>query len=53
MHVLSSRPPPSHILWCNKGFQAELDTKEDFLFRTQREKEPLSDFYQRFLQLKA
>jgi hypothetical protein len=36
-----------------QGFQAELDMEEDFLSCTQREKETLSDFYQRFLQLKA
>jgi hypothetical protein len=36
-----------------QGFQAELDTKEDFLSCAQREKETLPNFYQRFLQLKA
>jgi hypothetical protein len=36
-----------------QGFQAELDMEKDFLSCTQREKETLSDFYQRFLQLKA
>jgi hypothetical protein len=35
------------------GFQAELDSEEDFLSCTQREKETLSNFYQRFLQMKA
>jgi hypothetical protein len=34
-----------------QGFQAELDTEEDFLSYTQREKETLPNFYQRFLQL--
>jgi hypothetical protein len=36
-----------------QGFQAELDSEEDFLSCTQREKETLPNFYQRFLQLKA
>jgi hypothetical protein len=36
-----------------QGFQAELDSEEDFLSCTQRGKETLPDFYQRFLQLKA
>jgi hypothetical protein len=36
-----------------QGFQAELDTEEDFLSCAQREKETLPNFYQRFLQLKA
>jgi hypothetical protein len=36
-----------------QGFQAELNTKEDFLSCAQREKETLPNFYQRFLQLKA
>jgi hypothetical protein len=36
-----------------QGFQAELDTEEDFLSCAQREKERLLDFYWRFLQLKA
>jgi hypothetical protein len=31
----------------------ELDTEEDFLCYAQREKETLSNFYRRFLQLKA
>jgi hypothetical protein len=35
------------------GFQAELDSEEDFLSCTQREKETLPNFYQRFLQMKA
>jgi hypothetical protein len=35
------------------GVQAEHDTKEDFLSCTQREKETLPNFYQRFLQLKT
>jgi hypothetical protein len=36
-----------------QGFQAELDSEEEFLLYTQREKETLLNFYQRFLQLKA
>jgi hypothetical protein len=36
-----------------QGFQAELDTEEDFLSCAQREKETLPKFYRRFLQLKA
>jgi hypothetical protein len=36
-----------------QGFQAELDTEEDFLSYAQREKETLPEFYRRFLQLKA
>jgi hypothetical protein len=36
-----------------QGFQAELDTEEDFLSCAQREKETLHNFYRRFLQLKA
>jgi hypothetical protein len=36
-----------------QGFQAELDTEEDFLSCAQREKETLPNFYRRFLQLKA
>jgi hypothetical protein len=36
-----------------QGFQAELDTEENFLSYTQREKETLPNFYQRFLQLMA
>jgi hypothetical protein len=36
-----------------QGFQAELDSEEDFLSCTQREKEALPSFYQRFLQMKA
>jgi hypothetical protein len=35
------------------GFQAELDSEEDFLSCTQREKETLPNFYRRFLQMKA
>jgi hypothetical protein len=31
----------------------DLDTEEDFMSCIQREKEPLPNFYQRFLQLKA
>jgi hypothetical protein len=34
-------------------FQAELDSEEDFLSCTQRDKETLLNFYQRFLQMKA
>jgi hypothetical protein len=41
------------ILLNFQGFQAELDTKEDFLSCVQKEREPLLNFYQRFLQLKA
>jgi hypothetical protein len=36
-----------------QGFQAELDSKEDFLSCIQREKETLPNFYRRFLQTKA
>jgi hypothetical protein len=36
-----------------QGFQAELDTKEDFPSCAQREKETLANFYQWFLQFKA
>jgi hypothetical protein len=36
-----------------QGFQAELNTEEDFLSCSQREKETLSNFYRMFLQLKA
>jgi hypothetical protein len=36
-----------------QGFEAELDTEEDFLSCAQSEKETLSNFYQRFPQLKA
>jgi hypothetical protein len=36
-----------------QGFQAELNTEEDFLSCTQREKETLPNVYWRFLQLKA
>jgi hypothetical protein len=41
------------ILLNFQGFQAELDTEEDFLSCIQKEREPLSEFYLRFLQLKA
>jgi hypothetical protein len=41
------------ILLYFQGFQAELDIEEDFLSYIQKEREPLLDFYQRFLQLKA
>jgi hypothetical protein len=40
------------ILLNFQGFQAELDT-EDFLSCVQKEREPLPEFYRRFLQLKA
>jgi hypothetical protein len=36
-----------------QGFQAELESEEDFLSCTQREKETLPNFYQMFLQMKA
>jgi hypothetical protein len=36
-----------------QGFQAELNTEEDFLSCAQREKETLPNVYWRFLQLKA
>jgi hypothetical protein len=58
-----SRLPPSciyswqqlkdKILLNFQGFQPELDTKEDFLSCVQKEREPLPEFYRRFLQLKA
>jgi hypothetical protein len=35
------------------GFQAELDSEEDFLLCTQREKETLPNFSWRFLHMKA
>jgi hypothetical protein len=41
------------ILLNFQGFQMELNTKEDFLSCIQKEREPLPEFYQRFLQLKA
>jgi hypothetical protein len=41
------------ILLNFQGFKAELDTEEDFLSCVQKERESLSDFYWRFLQLKA
>jgi hypothetical protein len=41
------------ILLNFQGFQAELDTKEDFHSCVQKERESLLDFYRRFLQLKA
>jgi hypothetical protein len=41
------------ILLNFQGFLVELDTKEDFLSCIQNEREPLLDFYQRFLQSKA
>jgi hypothetical protein len=36
-----------------QGFQAELDTEEDFLSCAQRENEMLPNIYRRLLQLKA
>jgi hypothetical protein len=36
-----------------QGFQVDLDTEEDFLSCAQCEKETLSIFYRRFLQLKG
>jgi hypothetical protein len=57
------RLPPRCIYSCQQlkdkfllnfhGFQAELDTEEDFLSCAQQEKETLTNFYRRFLQLKA
>jgi hypothetical protein len=41
------------ILLNFQGFQAELDTEENFLLCIQKEREPLPEFYRRFLQLKA
>jgi hypothetical protein len=41
------------ILLNFKGFQAELDTEEDFLSCAQRKEETLPEFYRSFLQLKA
>jgi hypothetical protein len=41
------------ILFSFQGFQAELDTEEDFLSCVQKEREPLPEFYRSFLQLKA
>jgi hypothetical protein len=37
------------ILLNFQGFQAELDTEEDFFSYVQKEREPLPNFYQRFL----
>jgi hypothetical protein len=37
------------ILLNFQGFQAELDTEEDFFSYIQKEREPLPNFYQRFL----
>jgi hypothetical protein len=57
-----SRLPPCYIYsWQQlkdkilnfQGFQAKLDTEEDFLSCVQKEREPLPEFYRRFLQLKA
>jgi hypothetical protein len=42
-----------NILLNFQGFQAELDTEEDFLSYAQREKETLPKFYRMFLQLNA
>jgi hypothetical protein len=36
-----------------QGFHAELDMEEDFRSCAQREKETVSNFYRRFLQLKV
>jgi hypothetical protein len=41
------------ILLNFQGFQVQLDTEEDFLSCIQKEREPLPEFYRRFLQLKA
>jgi hypothetical protein len=41
------------ILLNFQGFQAKLHSEEDFLSCVQKEREPLLDFYWRFLQLKA
>jgi hypothetical protein len=41
------------ILLNFQGFKAELDTEEDSLSCVQKEREPFSKFYRRFLQLKA
>jgi hypothetical protein len=41
------------ILLNFQGFQAKLNTEEDFFSCIQKEREPLLDFYRRFLQLKA
>jgi hypothetical protein len=41
------------ILLNFQGFQVELDTEEDFLSCVQTLREPLPEFYRRFLQLKA
>jgi hypothetical protein len=41
------------ILLNFQGFQVELTTEKDFLSCVQKEREPLPDFYRRFLQLKA
>jgi hypothetical protein len=52
MHLLlatAQRNVPAQF----QGFQAELDTKEDFLSCAQEEKETLPNFYRRIQQLKA
>jgi hypothetical protein len=41
------------ILLNLQGSQAEIDIEEDFLSCVQKEREPLPEFYRRFLQLKA
>jgi hypothetical protein len=41
------------ILLNFQGFQVELTTEKDFLSCVQKEREPLPDFYRRFLQLQA
>jgi hypothetical protein len=51
--IYSRQHLKDNILLNFQGFQAELDTKEDFLFCVQKQREPLPDFYRRFLQLKA
>jgi hypothetical protein len=58
-----SRLPPGCIFSCPQlkekfllnfhRFQAELNSEEDFMSCTQREKEALPNFYRRFLQMKA
>jgi hypothetical protein len=47
-HIHSWQQLKENFLLNFQGFQAELDTEEDFM-----SKETLPNFYQRFLQLKA
>jgi hypothetical protein len=52
-YIYSWQQLKDKILLNIQGFQAKLDTEEDFLSCIQKEREPLPKFYRRFLQLKA